>query len=84
MIFKKIILYTLNRKHEVIVLFTIHCRLIDCGLTDEDCDDLASALSSDNSCLRELNLSENKFGDSEIKHLCSKMKKPHSKLEALW
>ncbi|XP_048015919.1 ribonuclease inhibitor-like [Megalobrama amblycephala] len=65
-----------------------HCkveilRLIDCGLTDQDCADLALALSSDNSCLRELNLSKNTFGDSGIKHL-SNIKMPHSKLESLW
>uniref|UniRef100_A0A673IWQ1 Si:dkey-23k10.2 n=1 Tax=Sinocyclocheilus rhinocerous TaxID=307959 RepID=A0A673IWQ1_9TELE len=78
-----------GRKLFSLALDSPHCkleilRLIDCGLTDEDCADLALALSFDNSCLRELNLSENKFGDSGIKHLCSKMKNPHSKLEALW
>ncbi|XP_051718377.1 ribonuclease inhibitor [Ctenopharyngodon idella] len=57
--------------------------LIDCGLTDQDCADLTLALSSDNSCLRELNLSKNTFGDSGIKHL-SNVKNPHSKLESLW
>uniref|UniRef100_A0A8C2H1C1 Uncharacterized protein n=1 Tax=Cyprinus carpio TaxID=7962 RepID=A0A8C2H1C1_CYPCA len=78
-----------GRKLFSLALDNPHCklevlRLIDCGLTDEDCTDLALALSSDNSCLRELNLSENKFGDSGIEYLCSKIKNPHSKLEALW
>uniref|UniRef100_A0A673J0I9 Si:dkey-23k10.2 n=1 Tax=Sinocyclocheilus rhinocerous TaxID=307959 RepID=A0A673J0I9_9TELE len=76
-----------GRKLFSLALDSPHCKLeilrYYCGLTDEDCADLALALSFDNSCLRELNLSENKFGDSGIKHLCSKMKNPHSKLEAL-
>lgn len=66
----------------VIIFCTINCRLIDCGLTDQDCADFALALSSDNSCLRELDLSKNTFGDSGIKHLCSNIK--DTKLEALW
>uniref|UniRef100_A0A671MEU5 Uncharacterized protein n=1 Tax=Sinocyclocheilus anshuiensis TaxID=1608454 RepID=A0A671MEU5_9TELE len=81
-----IILYTLNRKHEecVIVVFTINCRLIDCGLTDEDCADLALALSSDNSCLREnLDLSGNKLGNLGIKLLSDALENPYCKLETL-
>uniref|UniRef100_A0A8C1YPH2 Uncharacterized protein n=1 Tax=Cyprinus carpio TaxID=7962 RepID=A0A8C1YPH2_CYPCA len=43
----------------VIVLY----RLSYCGITDEGCAALASALRSNPSHLRELNLSENKIGD---------------------
>ncbi|XP_036419989.1 selection and upkeep of intraepithelial T-cells protein 6-like [Colossoma macropomum] len=51
-----------------------HCkleklRLFDCHLTEESCADLASALSSVDSTLTELNLSNNKLQDSGVKKL---------------
>jgi len=64
----------------VIVLY----RLSKCGVTDEGCADLASALSSNPSHLRELNLSYNKLGDSGVKLLSAVLENPHCKLEKLW
>ncbi|XP_016109261.1 NACHT, LRR and PYD domains-containing protein 12-like [Sinocyclocheilus grahami] len=57
-------------------------QLIYCGVTDEGCADLASALRSNPSHLRELNLSENKLGDS-VKLLSDVLRNPHCKLEKL-
>ncbi|KAF4100059.1 NACHT, LRR and PYD domains-containing protein 12-like isoform X1 [Onychostoma macrolepis] len=63
-----------------------HCKLVtlwlnDCGVTDEGCAALATALRSNPSHLRELDLSWNKLGDSGVNLLsagCS-----HCKLETL-
>ncbi|XP_073695552.1 NLR family CARD domain-containing protein 3-like [Garra rufa] len=65
-----------------------HCKLeilwlYDCGVTDEGCAALASALRSNPSHLRHLDLSENKLGDS-VKMLSAVLEDPHSKLETLW
>ncbi|CAM4577983.1 unnamed protein product [Leuciscus chuanchicus] len=54
------------------VLEDPHCkldtlRLRDCGVTDEGCSALASALRSNPSHLRDLDLSENKLGESDFK-----------------
>uniref|UniRef100_A0A672SK52 NACHT LRR and PYD domain-containing protein n=1 Tax=Sinocyclocheilus grahami TaxID=75366 RepID=A0A672SK52_SINGR len=62
----------------VIVLY----RLSDCGITDEGCAALASALRSNPSHLRELSLSWNKLGDS-VKLLSDVLQNPHCKLEKL-
>uniref|UniRef100_A0A673L6Z1 Uncharacterized protein n=1 Tax=Sinocyclocheilus rhinocerous TaxID=307959 RepID=A0A673L6Z1_9TELE len=58
--------------------------LRDCGVTDEGCAALASALRSNPSHLRELNLSGNKLGDSGVKLLSDLKKDPHYKLETLY
>ncbi|XP_048030349.1 ribonuclease inhibitor-like [Megalobrama amblycephala] len=63
----------------VIVLY----RLGDCGVTGEDCAALASALKSNPSHLRELNLSGNKLGDS-VYLLSAVLEDPRCKLETLW
>ncbi|KAK7147970.1 hypothetical protein R3I94_010485 [Phoxinus phoxinus] len=63
----------------VIVLY----RLRDCGVTEEGCAALASALRSNPSHLRYLNLSENKLGDSGVKLLQDLKDDPHYKLETL-
>uniref|UniRef100_A0A672QZK8 NACHT LRR and PYD domain-containing protein n=1 Tax=Sinocyclocheilus grahami TaxID=75366 RepID=A0A672QZK8_SINGR len=60
------------------------CRLSDCGLKDEGCAALASALKSNPSHLRELNLSGNKLGDSGVKLLSDLKEDPHYKLEKLY
>uniref|UniRef100_A0A8C1VIP3 NACHT domain-containing protein n=2 Tax=Cyprinus carpio TaxID=7962 RepID=A0A8C1VIP3_CYPCA len=65
----------------------INCRkalLRDCGVTDEGCSALASALRSNLSHLRELDLPGNKLGDSGVKRLCAGLEDPHCKLEKLW
>ncbi|XP_042601257.1 NLR family CARD domain-containing protein 3-like [Cyprinus carpio] len=59
-------------------------QLSDCGVTDEGCAALASALRSNPSHLRELDLSGNKLGVSGVKLLSDLLKDPHCKLEILW
>uniref|UniRef100_A0A9J8BU94 Uncharacterized protein n=1 Tax=Cyprinus carpio carpio TaxID=630221 RepID=A0A9J8BU94_CYPCA len=58
--------------------------LSDCGVTNKSCDALASALRSNPSHLRELDLSWNKLGDSEVKLLSDLKDDPHYKLEKLY
>uniref|UniRef100_A0A8C1P1Y3 Uncharacterized protein n=1 Tax=Cyprinus carpio TaxID=7962 RepID=A0A8C1P1Y3_CYPCA len=58
--------------------------LYDCGVTDEGCAALASALRSNPSHLRELNLSQNKLRDSSMKLLSAVLEDPHCKLKTLW
>ncbi|XP_073689721.1 NACHT, LRR and PYD domains-containing protein 3-like isoform X5 [Garra rufa] len=70
------------------VLQNPHCkleklRLIDCGVTDEGCAALVSALRSNPSHLRQLNLYRNKLGDSSRKLLSDLKNDPHYKLETL-
>uniref|UniRef100_A0A671RZ30 Uncharacterized protein n=1 Tax=Sinocyclocheilus anshuiensis TaxID=1608454 RepID=A0A671RZ30_9TELE len=65
-----------------------HCKLETlwlsyCGVTDEGCADLASALRSNPSHLRELNLSGNKLGASGLNLISDLLKDPHCKLEKL-
>ncbi len=55
-----------------------------CGVTDEGCAALASALRSNPSHLRELDLTRNKIGDLGVKRLCAGLKDPDCKLEKLW
>ncbi|KAI2656442.1 NLR family CARD domain-containing protein 3 [Labeo rohita] len=57
--------------------------LYNCGLTDKACEALASALKSNPSHLRKLDLSENKFGNSGATLLSTVLKDPHCKLEKL-
>ncbi|XP_016107534.1 ribonuclease inhibitor-like [Sinocyclocheilus grahami] len=54
-----------------------------CGVTDEGCAALASALRSNPSHLRELSLSGNKLRDLGVKRLCAVLEDPHCKLEIL-
>ncbi|XP_073697028.1 NLR family CARD domain-containing protein 3-like [Garra rufa] len=58
-------------------------QLYNCGLTDEGCAALVSALRSNPSHLRELNLSGNELGDS-VKLLSDILQNPDCKLEKLW
>ncbi len=66
--------------HCVIVLY----RLSYCGITEEGCAALASALKSNPSHLRELDLSFNKLGNSSRKLLSDLKDDPHYKLETLY
>ncbi len=59
-------------------------RLCDCGVTDEGCAALASALRSNPSHLRLLDLSLNKLLDSGVTLLSAVLEDPHCKLETLW
>ncbi|XP_062248569.1 NACHT, LRR and PYD domains-containing protein 12-like [Platichthys flesus] len=58
-------------------------RLISCRLLDIHCEVVASALKSDPSHLRELDLSGNELQDSEVKLLCSGLESPNCQLENL-
>ncbi|XP_055360720.1 protein NLRC3-like, partial [Betta splendens] len=65
-----------------------HCRLetlrlSDCLLSQEACVSLASALSSNPSHLRELDLSYNHPGDSGVELLSAGVKNPHWRLDTL-
>ncbi len=52
-------------------------------MTDEGCSAVTSALKSNPSHLRELNLSGNKLGDSGVKNLSDLLMNPQFKLEKL-
>ncbi|KAK9953580.1 hypothetical protein ABG768_017564, partial [Culter alburnus] len=56
--------------------------LMDCGVTDEGCAALTSALRSNPSHLRVLHLSKNKLGGS-VHLLSAVLEDPHCKLETL-
>uniref|UniRef100_A0A672SSX2 Uncharacterized protein n=1 Tax=Sinocyclocheilus grahami TaxID=75366 RepID=A0A672SSX2_SINGR len=58
-------------------------RLRGCGLTEERCSALTSALKSNASHLRELDLSENKLGDSGFENISNLLMNPQCKLEIL-
>ncbi len=58
-------------------------RLSYCGLTDEGCAALASALKSNLSHLRQLDLSKNNIGVS-VKLLSAVLQNPDCKLDKLW
>ncbi|XP_048854610.1 protein NLRC3-like isoform X2 [Brienomyrus brachyistius] len=66
----------------------LHCkleilRLSGCRVTEEGCSSLASALRSNPSHLRELDLSYNHPGDSGVKLLSAVLEDPNCKLEKL-
>ncbi|XP_064816521.1 NLR family CARD domain-containing protein 3-like [Oncorhynchus masou masou] len=57
--------------------------LSDCGVTEEGCASLVSALWSNPSHMRELDLSNNDLKDSGVKLLSAGLGNPHCKLETL-
>uniref|UniRef100_A0A674AHT1 B30.2/SPRY domain-containing protein n=2 Tax=Salmo trutta TaxID=8032 RepID=A0A674AHT1_SALTR len=57
--------------------------LSGCGVTDKGCASLVSALKSNPSHLRELDLSNNDLKDSGVKLLSAGLENPHCKLETL-
>ncbi|XP_073699638.1 NACHT, LRR and PYD domains-containing protein 12-like [Garra rufa] len=54
-----------------------------CGITEKECLTLTSALKSNPSHLRELDLSINKIGNSGVNHLCEILKDSQCKLKKL-
>ncbi|KAM8731564.1 uncharacterized protein AB9X84_025910 [Acanthopagrus schlegelii] len=63
-----------------------NCRkaeLSGCELSETDCEVVASALQSNPSHLRELDLSQNWLKDSGVKLLCAGLKSPNCRLEIL-
>ncbi|XP_050929867.1 protein NLRC3 isoform X2 [Lates calcarifer] len=63
-----------------------NCRkaqLYDCGLSETQCEVVASALKSNPSHLRELDLNGNKLQDSGMKLLSAGLESPNCKLETL-
>uniref|UniRef100_A0A672FQ89 NACHT domain-containing protein n=1 Tax=Salarias fasciatus TaxID=181472 RepID=A0A672FQ89_SALFA len=65
------------------VLSVSHYRLSECGLSDPHCEVISSALKSDPSHLKHLNLSDNYLEDSSVEILCSGLESPNCKLETL-
>ncbi|XP_016116238.1 NACHT, LRR and PYD domains-containing protein 3-like [Sinocyclocheilus grahami] len=59
-------------------------RLRCCDLTDEGCSALTSALKSNPSHLRELDLSMNELGVSGVENICDLLMNPQCKLEKLY
>ncbi|XP_027131926.1 ribonuclease inhibitor-like, partial [Larimichthys crocea] len=58
-------------------------KLSRCGLSESDCEVVASALKSNPSHLTELDLRGNILKDSGVKLLCAGLENPNCKLEAL-
>ncbi|KAI4871806.1 hypothetical protein NFI96_032411 [Prochilodus magdalenae] len=58
-------------------------RLSWCSITEEGCAALVSAVKSNPTHLRELNLSRNEPGESGVKRLSDLLEDPHCKLEKL-
>ncbi|XP_059361686.1 uncharacterized protein LOC132099265 [Carassius carassius] len=65
------------------IMRLIHSRLSGCMVTEEGCCYLSSAVTSNPSCLRELDLSYNHPGDSGVKLLSEKLKDPNCSLDKL-
>uniref|UniRef100_A0AAY5EFK1 B30.2/SPRY domain-containing protein n=1 Tax=Electrophorus electricus TaxID=8005 RepID=A0AAY5EFK1_ELEEL len=63
--------------------FPPFCRLSGCLVTEEGCSSLASALRSNPSHLKELDLTYNHPGESGVKLLSARLEDPHCRLDTL-
>ncbi len=75
-----------EEKEEMKISFCVcvfFSRLSGCLIREEGCTSLASALRSNPSHLRELDLSYNHLGDSGLKLLSVGVKDPHWRLDTL-
>ncbi|XP_058627047.1 NLR family CARD domain-containing protein 3-like isoform X2 [Onychostoma macrolepis] len=69
-----------------LITAVINCRkalFVDCNLTAQSCETVASALQYSNSVLRELDMSNNDLQDVGVKLLSDGLKSPNCKLEIL-
>ncbi|KAK3505914.1 hypothetical protein QTP70_019307 [Hemibagrus guttatus] len=75
----------LNQKLPIFIYLVIRVIpwLWDCGVSDEGCAALTSALRSNPSHLRDLDLSYNNLGDSGVKMLSALKDDEHYKLQTL-
>ncbi|XP_039511800.1 NACHT, LRR and PYD domains-containing protein 12-like [Pimephales promelas] len=80
--------FTFYESEETLIIDVNYCyfsvfSLSDCIITEKQSLFLTSALKSNPSHLRELDLSGNELGNSGVKHLCAVLKDSHCKLERL-
>ncbi|KAK7883824.1 hypothetical protein WMY93_026947 [Mugilogobius chulae] len=75
--------HTCVRTHQTHLHSTSAYRFGQCGLSETDCEVVASALKSSPSHLKLLDLSWNNLSDSSVSVLCSGLQSPHCELSSL-